>query len=188
MSILQLAKQSRSFRRFDSSVQIPDDLLQRWVDAARHSPSGANLQPLKYKIITGELCDDVFPCLAWAGYLKDWPGPADGERPAAYIVMLGDRSVAERCEVDSGIAAQTVMLAAVEAGFGGCMLGAIDRARLASVLDLPDQLNVLLVLALGKPAETVILEEARQGQIKYWRDEDGVHHVPKRPLSEILLP
>jgi nitroreductase len=81
-----------------------------------------------------------------------------------------------------------MMLGAAERGFGGCMLGAIDREGLREVLDVPEQYEILLVLALGKPAETVVLEEAdAESGIEYYRDENDVHHVPKRPLEELIL-
>ncbi|MGD8968485.1 MAG: nitroreductase family protein [Anaerolineae bacterium] len=124
----------------------------------------------------------------WAGYLKDWAGPAEGERPAAYIVILGDTEIRKNFGCDHGIAAQSIMLGATERGLGGCMLGALDTRGLREALSIPDRYDILLALALGKPKETVVLEETGpDGDIKYYRDEDGVHHVPKRPLEELIL-
>ncbi len=153
------------------------------------SASGANLQPLKYILS----CDsqknaEIFSCLAWAGYLKDWPGPEEGERPAAYIVILGDTSISESAGCDHGIAAQTILLGAREKGLAGCMLGSIDRNALRDSLNIPSQFKVLLVLAIGKPREQVILENVgSDNSIRYWRDSEGVHHVPKRTLEDIIV-
>jgi nitroreductase len=153
------------------------------------SASGANLQPLKYILS----CDprknaEIFSCLAWAGYLKDWPGPREGERPAAYIVVLGDTSISESAGCDHGIAAQTILLGAREKGLGGCMLGSIDRDALRASLNIPAQLKILLVIAIGKPREQVVLETVGEdNSIRYWRDNDGVHHVPKRKLEDIIV-
>ncbi|UCC65331.1 MAG: nitroreductase family protein [Anaerolineae bacterium] len=124
----------------------------------------------------------------WAGYLQDWSGPAEGERPAAYVIALGDTELRREFDRDLGIAAQTIMLAATERGLGGCMIGSIDREQLRGVLDVPERYRILLVLALGKPAEKVLLEPVGpDGNIRYYRDEDDVHHVPKRSLEEVIL-
>jgi nitroreductase len=131
---------------------------------------------------------ELFECLAWAGYLQDWKGPAEGERPAAYIIILCDTEIRDDSPVDEGIAAQSMMLGAVEKGLGGCMLGAINRNEIRKVLDVPDRYKILLVLALGEPAEKVVIDEVGEdGDIKYWRDDEGVHHVPKRSLDELIV-
>jgi nitroreductase len=183
----ELIRKNRSCRRFYEMETVSEDTLRGLVNLARLSASAGNLQPLKY-IISHEpgMNGEIFSCLAWAGYLKDWPGPPEGERPAAYIVVLGDTSIAKNFHCDHGIAAQSILLGARENRLGGCIIGSIDRERLVKALDIAEGLEILLVLALGKPKEMVIIEEAR-GDIKYWRDEDGVHHVPKRPLEEIII-
>ena len=120
--------------------------------------------------------------------MSRWSGPAEGERPAAYIVILGDTELARGFGCDHGIAAQSIMLGATERGLGGCMIGSIDRPELRQVLDIPERYEILLVLALGKPAETVVLEDVGpDGDIKYYRDDEDVHHVPKRSLDELIL-
>lgn len=188
MTLRDLVLRNRSFRRFQEGVRIPRAVLEGLVDLARLVPSGANLQPLRYFLVDGAArAGAVFPCLRWAAYLTDWKGPGPGERPAAYIVILKDREVCATATIDHGIAAQTIMLGAAEQGLGGCMLGSIDRAALATVLGLPERYEILLVLALGKPAEAVVLEPVRDGSIRYWRDRQDVHHVPKRSLAEVLV-
>jgi nitroreductase len=183
-----LIRQNRSYRRFDQAVPIGLDTLRQLVDLARLSASGANLQPLKYLLVADpNACSQVFPHLGWAAYLKDWPGPDEGERPAAYIIILGDREIRKEFGVDHGIAAQSIMLGAAEIGFGGCMIASIDRQALRAAFSIPEDLAILLCLALGKPRETVIIEPvASDSDIRYYRDGEGFHHVPKRPLSQII--
>ncbi len=130
----------------------------------------------------------IFATLSWAAYLQDWPGPVEGERPAGYVVVLGDRQISGSFASDDGIAVQTILLAATEKGFGGCIVASIRKDELRKILGVPDRLDILLVVALGKPKEIVVLETARPGDsIKYWRDEQGIHHVPKRTMGEILF-
>jgi nitroreductase len=187
--ITELVKENRSCRRFYENQAVEPGTLKEFVNLARMSASGANLQPLKYILS----CDpqknaEIFSCLAWAGYLKDWPGPEEGERPAAYIVVLGDTSISESAGCDHGIAAQTILLGAREKGLAGCMLGSIDRNALRDSLNIPSQFKVLLVLAIGKPREQVVLENVgSDNSIRYWRDNEGVHHVPKRKLEDIIV-
>ncbi|NIA03321.1 MAG: nitroreductase [Nitrospirae bacterium] len=187
--INDLILKNRSYRRFFQDKAIKIETLKELVELARLSASGANLQHLKY-IISNDTEKNalIYPNLAWAGYLKDWAGPEEGERPAAYIIILGDAKISKNFGVDHGIAAQSIMLGAVEKGFGGCIIGSIQRERLREVLNIPFQYEILLVLALGKPKETVVTETVEQdGDIKYWRDSDGIHHVPKRQLDDLII-
>lgn len=184
-----LILKNRSYRRFDEQNAVSLDTLKEWVDCARLSASGSNLQSLKY-VLSNQPAKNaaIFETLAWAGYLKDWPGPIAGERPSAYIIILGDTRIAKNFGCDHGIAAQSILLAATEKGFGGCMIGSIRRPQLMASLNLPDHFEILLVLALGKPIEQIFLEEVPEsGEIKYWRDHQGGHHVPKRALNDIIL-
>ncbi len=187
--IAELVKGNRSYRRFYEETPVSRETLTGLVNLARMSASAANLQPLKYLLsCEPEQNAAVFSCLAWAGYLKNWPGPAEGERPGAYIIILGDTEISKNFGCDHGIAAQTMLLGAREQGLGGCMLGSIQRDRLRDLCKIPATLDILLVIALGRPRETVVLEEVDPGgSIKYWRDAQGVHHVPKRRLKDIIL-
>lgn len=184
-----LVLKNRSYRRFDGNIPIPRQTLVELIDLARFIPSGRNLQPLKYLIAyTPERNNLIFACLAWAGYLKDWGGPAENERPTGYIVVLGDKRLATNFGIDPGIAAQTILLGAVERGLGGCIIGSVNRPLLAASLGVSENYEILLVLALGKPIEQVVLEPiSEDGNIRYYRDESGVHHVPKRGLDEVLI-
>ena len=184
-----LVLKNRSYRRFKQDAPVSMETLRELVDLARHSASAANKQPLKYVLSCDAAKNEkIFDTLAWAAYLKDWPGPTEGERPSAYIVILHDTEAAANPGCDHGIAAQSILLGAVDKGLGGCMMGAIDRKHLREALRLPDRYDILLAIALGVPAETVVIETATDATgIRYWRDEAGVHHVPKRPLDELIL-
>ncbi len=188
MSVRDLILKNRSYRRFHQDVPISMELLHEMVDAARLSGSARNMQPLKYMLFYDPAgCARIFPTLAWAGYLKDWPGPDEGERPSAYIIQLGDLELTDDWWCDDGIAAQSMLLTAVEKGFGGCIIGSVQREKLRKILSIPDRYRIIQVLALGKPAEEVVIDEVREGDIKYWRDENGVHHVPKRSIRELII-
>ena len=187
--IRDLIIKNRTYRRFLEDVAVERETLREFVDLARLSASAANMQPLKY-VISCEPQKNalIFRHLGWAGYLKDWPGPSEGERPSAYIIILSDTKISEFADCDHGIAAQSILLGAAEKGLGGCMIGTVQRKELSEALNIPPRYRILLVLALGKPKETVVLETVGpDGSIEYWRDADGVHHVPKRPLDELIL-
>ena len=180
---------NRSYRRFHEEVNITRETLKELVDLARLSASAMNAQPLKYILS----CDSqknslIFPHLVWAAFLKTWPGPAEGERPSAYIVILGDTEISRFCHYDAGIAAQSMLLGATESGLGGCMIANIRKEDLRNSLDISERYEILLVLALGRPGEKVVVEKVgSDGDTKYWRDSEDVHHVPKRPLDEIII-
>ena len=184
-----LIRKNRSCRRFFQKEPVDNDTLKSLVNLARLSGSAANLQPLKYILSNDPHKNElIFSCLAWAGYLKDWPGPPEGERPSAYIIVVGDTEIAKTFSTDLGIAAQSILLGARERNLAGCMIGSIKQELLRELLHIPERFEIILVIALGKPRETVVLEEITPGgSIKYWRDEHGTHHVPKRTLEEIIL-
>jgi len=185
----ELVAGSRSVRRFREGNPVKRELLESLVDLARLSPSGANRQPLKFLLSSdAERNALVFPHLKWAGYIKGWDGPADGERPGGYIVILGDTEVSKGFGTDHGIAAQSIMLGAASMGLGGCIIGSVDRGGLAEALGLSGRYEILLVLAMGHPAEEIVVEDVTdETGIRYWRSEDGVHHVPKRSLAELII-
>lgn len=188
MKLSDIVLKTRSCRRFDESHRITSATLEELVDLARLSASGANRQPLKFLLYnTPGDCSRVFPSVVWAAYLKDWDGPEPGERPSGYIIILGDKSIADTFGVDHGIAAQSIMLGATEAGLGGCMIASVKRDLLRKEFEIPGQYEILLILALGKPVEKIILEPVSDGDIKYWRDAGKNHHVPKRGLDELIL-
>jgi hypothetical protein len=172
-----LVLKCRSYRRFYQDVAVSNTTLKELVDLARLSASGVNRQPLKYIISSSKENNAlIFPTLHWAGTLKTWPGPAEGERPAGYIIILGDKEIGSGFGLDPGIAAQTILL------------GAVDKEPLRQLLKIPARFEITLVVALDKPNEKVILETLQPGDsYDYWRDKDEGHHVPKRQLKDIII-
>jgi len=188
MNLKELISKTRSYRRFEEAYHIEDKTLKSLIGLARLSASGANKQPLKYMIYNSpEECERIFPYLGWAGYLTDWPGPDKGERPSGYIIILGDKSISEVFGVDHGIAAQSIMLGATEAGLGGCIIATIKRDELHNDFSIPDKFEILLILAIGKPIEKVIIDDLKDADVKYRRDKSKTHHVPKRSLDDLII-
>lgn len=184
----ELLLKNRSYRRYIQSVRIASEELRELVGLTRLCASGRNAQPLKYRpVIDENMCGKVFDTLAWAGYLTDWDGPVEGERPSAYLVQLLDTTIVENCLCDDGIQAQTILLGAVEKGYGGCLVKAFKNEQLRTVLQLPEHLKIMYVIALGKPKEIVVVDEMAGDDFKYWREKDGTHHVPKRNVEDLIV-
>lgn len=183
-----LIQKNRSYRRFYQDVRIPETELAEWVELTRWCASGRNAQALKYVVVNHEaVCESVFGTLAWAGYLTEWPGPEVGERPAAYLIQVLDTNIVENCLCDDGIQAQTILLGAVEKGYGGCIIKAFKNEPLREILQLPEHLKIMYVIALGKPKEQIEVVEMKDCDFKYWRNAEGRHFVPKRPLNELIV-
>lgn len=189
MNIRELVKATRTYRRFDESVSISREQLLEWIDLGRISASGANRQPLRYILSWQPDTNDlIFPQLRWAAMLPDFGAPPPGQRPSAYIVMLADKENGSGAPVDSGIACQSIRLAAAAAGYASCLFQNILMEKLRTNLNIPDTHEVIMVMAIGRPGETVVLEDAGpSGSVRYYRDEQDRHHVPKRPLDSIVL-
>ena len=186
--VSELIRKNRSFRRFHQEVVIPESELLEMVENARLTPSARNAQTLRYVLSNAqEMNALIFPTLAWAGYLTDWDGPEEGERPAAYIVILNDDTLSQNYFCDHGIASMAILLTAVEKGYGGCIIAAVNRDALRQALNIQEKYSIVQVIALGKPAETVVIEPMVDGDIKYWRNPQGVHHVPKRRLEDMVV-
>lgn len=185
----ELVLKNRSYRRFHQKVAIGLDTLRELVNLGRLSASGRNMQPLKYFLSwEPERNALIFSHLGWAFHLKDWAGPSEGEQPSAYVVILRDTEISEIANCDHAIAAQSILLGATEKGLGGCMLGSVQRGRLREALGIPTRYEILLVVALGKPGETIVIDElGSDGDTPYWRDDADVHHVPKRSLDDIII-
>ncbi|OEU55375.1 MAG: nitroreductase [Desulfobulbaceae bacterium S3730MH12] len=188
----EIIAKTRTFRRFFQNEAVSSEMLSELLDLARLGGSARNGQPWQYLVInTPEMCEKIFPFLGWAGYLADWKGPVEGERPSAYILCLLNsnwlKGPESEAQFDLGVATQNLLLGAMEKRLGGCRIGSFNP-KLADLFDLPEFLDISLVVALGRPRETVIIEECKEdSDIKYWRDDDGVHHVPKRSLESCLI-
>ncbi|MDX9918062.1 MAG: nitroreductase family protein [Gudongella sp.] len=187
--IRDLVLKNRTYRRFYQDVAISEAELLDWIDLARLTSTGANLQQLRYVLsFTPEKNEEIFKELKWAAYLKDWDGPEEGEKPSAYIIMLSDNTISTNIYWNHGLACQSILLGAVEKGYGACMFGSFNKNNLREKLRISDQYEILMVIALGKPKEVVVLDDiGADGDVKYWRDENGVHHVPKRKLEDLII-
>lgn len=190
-SLRNLMKSARTVRRFRESETVSVETLGKLVELTRYCPSGRNAQPLRYVLVNDEADrEKVFPLLKWAGYFKDWDGPEPGERPAAYLIQCLDTNYGKDCLCDDGLQLEAIDLGMRTLGLGGCIIKAFNAPKLAEVLSIAERYKPRYVLALGHPAETVELEDmtgADDADFKYYRTADAVHHVPKRPLSELII-
>jgi len=189
MEFKELVTKARTCRRYQQDKSVPMELLMEVIDTVRLTPSASNAQPLRYALSTSpEMNTRLFPLVQWAPALDDWPGPAEGERPVAYIAIAADTKSPVPPQMDAGIAALAIQLALAEKGIGCCIFNHIDAAEVHAAVGFPRYVSTLLVIAIGYPAETAIIEELRKGQpFQYRRDEQGQHYVPKRLLKDIVL-
>lgn len=184
MNIYDTIRKRRTIRQFKKR-KVPSTLLKRCVNAARLAPSGANLQPLEYIIIDDKKADYIFPLTRWAGYLSDGC-PKKEKEPKAYIIILNNRDTrSSGFKYDAGIAAENIILTALEKGVGSCILGSIDRKKIKKLLKIPQKYTVCIAIALGYPDECPVKYDSEK-DIKYWKDKDGRLHVPKRKIKDIL--
>jgi nitroreductase len=189
MEFKELVTKARTYRRYHQNKLVPMELLMEIIDMARLIPSRANAQPLRYAVSTSpEMNVRLFPLVQWAPALDDWPGPPEGQRPVAFIVIGVDTKSPQPPEMDAGIAAQTIQLALAENGIGCCIFSQMDAVAVHAAVGFPRYVAAQLTIAIGYPNETVIIEELRKGQPYFYRrDEQGQHYVPKRKLDDILL-
>lgn len=186
-NIAEILKRNRSYRRFFEDLPLKSEIVAQWIGNLRYTNSVRNIQPIKYKVITEkESLEEVYPLLHWAGYLKEWKGPEKGERPPVLVIQLLDQRLSSTSRFDEGIQLAALTLQASEAGYGCCIIGSFNAQELSSRLQLPDHLKPLTVTAIGKPREIVEIEPMTGDSVAYYRTEDAVHHVPKRPASELL--
>ncbi len=184
----ELIKKNRSYRRFDGNVKISREELLKMIDSARCSGSTANRQRIRFALVNDkETCDKLFPRIKLAGYLKEWAGPTDAERPTAYIAMMHkEESTDVNLAIDMGIAAQSILLTATELGYGGCMIRSFDSEAFDKILDKGDY-KTAFVIIIGKPSERAYITSLKDGDIKYFRDENDDHAVPKYSLDELII-
>ena len=186
MQVYETIIKRRSIRRYKQKP-IPIEILKKLVNAARLAPSAANLQPFKYVVVYDKkLCNQIFKTIKWASYLKPSWSPREGERPTAYIVILNTQRDNPYYMRDMGLAAENIILSAEEEGIGCCILYNIDRDAIRDILNIPVEYQIDSMVSLGYKGEEVILEEISE-KVEYWRDENDILHVPKKPLEEILV-
>jgi nitroreductase len=187
MTVYEAALQRRTIRKFKQQP-VQRKLLEKYVDAARMAPSGSNVQPLKYIIVDDPAkVSQVFANVKWAGYIAPKGDPGEGERPVAYILILADTEIKKAgYELDAGAAAQNIFLTALEDGVGTCWMGSIDRDKIRELLKIPERYIINTLVALGYMGESPVAEEMKDS-VKYYKDSQGVLHVPKRTLQEVIL-
>ncbi len=188
MKFIELISRARTYRRFDQKP-LPEGFLNRMVQYARLSPSSGNMQFLKFITIEKkENRDKLFPLLAWAKALEDWDGPAENEQPTGYVVIVLDKQISANPSCDHGIVGQSMVLGAAAEGVGCCMIGSFGKSSVKVALGLEEHQDPCLVMAFGYSGEKVILEDMKeQGSTAYYRDENDVHHVPKRLMGRLLI-
>jgi nitroreductase len=189
--ISETIRKNRSYRKYYEEEKITPGVLKELVNLARLSGCGMNMQSLRYLLITEkEDREKIYPNLKWAGFLKDWDGPEKGRRPSAFILVLKDNEKQNSAyvQIDMGIACQSILLGAVEKGLGGCIIAAFNKGDICQEYNIQDNLELWLVIAIGKPDQKVIIDEIDKGaDTKYWVDENGNHHVPKIRLEDIII-
>lgn len=185
----ELVRSNRTFRRYDASKALTKDLLVDLVEVSRFTPSGVNKQALRFAVsFEKDMNDKIFENVKWAGYLKEWPGPVEEERPTGYIVFLEDARYGSAMAEDVGIDSQTIGLYARSKGLGVCIFKSYNGEEIRKILGLDDNYKVVLVMSVGYPVEEVVIDDIREGEdIKYYRDSNQVHHVPKIVLDDILV-
>ena len=188
MEFKELMSKARTCRRYQNKP-VPMELLMEIIDTARLTPSASNAQPLRYALSTSaEVNARLYPLVRWAPAIDEWDGPVEGERPVAYIVIGADTKSPVPWEMDAGIGALAIQLGLAEKGIGCCIFNHFDAAEVHAAVAFPRYVGVQLVVAVGYPAETAIVEELRKGgPFQYHRDEQGQHYVPKRLLKDIVL-
>lgn len=186
MSIYDLICSRRSIRQFKPDP-LSQEILQRIVNAGRLAPSAANLQPIEFIVINEKkIRKEIFACLKWAASIAPEGNPKPGQEPAAYIVSLINLKIRDKgYEYDVGASIENMILAGLEEEVGSCWLISVDRPKVMEILGIPEWFRVDSVLALGYPAEKPIVEELKDSP-RYWKDDRGQLHVPKRKLESII--
>ncbi|MBI9033891.1 MAG: nitroreductase family protein [Bacteroidales bacterium] len=190
MELKQLIKANRSYRKYEHAIKIEESVILEWIDYARFVSSSKNRQAVRFLVITES---DQVQCICnqmqWARHLKGWDGPNKEQMPSALLIVCTDDTVNNKAETDVGIITQTLLLQAVNEGFGGCILRSINRKLIREKYKLNENLKIDMVVALGKPAQEIILEEMGAGSqaCDYWEDENGTHHVPKRAMEDVVI-
>ena len=187
MDIYEAIRKRRTIRKFQQNP-IPEDILKKLIDTARIAPSGSNMQPLKFIVVNNEkIREEIFSHVKWAAYIAPKGNPEIDERPTAYIVVCIDNDIRRVTpESDAGAAIENILLAAVAENIGTCWMQAVDKPEIKKILNIPEQYAIDSVISLGYPKEESVMEELSDS-IKYWKDENGVMHVPKRKLEDIMF-
>lgn len=188
MTVYEAIMKRRTIRKY-KQIKPANDVLKKIINSARVCASAANMQPLKYMVVSSdEMCKRIFPCLKWAAYFKDGSGkPKEGEKPTAYVIILGDKNIKTSFDTDAGAAITNMMLTAYEEGLGSCWFASVKRQKVKEILNIDENLDVVYILSLGFPMEESNECEMKDNDVKYFRNEDGSISVPKRSMDEVLI-
>lgn len=189
MDFLKFIESARSCRRFDETRPLTYNDLEWLLECCRLAPSARNAQELRFITVNQPgICQNLVKISRWATAIKDWGGPKAGEQPTAFIATLMPEHGGNTLCFDAGIANQTIQLAASSRGWGACIILSFDHLKTAELLAPPEGLKIALIIALGIAAEKRVIEPMPEnGSFNYWRDKDGIHHVPKRSIAELIV-
>lgn len=186
MKLYDLIVSRRTIREFkDRPVSL--ELLENFVNAGRLAPQTANRQPLEFVIVDDpNICEKMFSLVKFAGSIE-WE-PEAAKQPRAYIAIVVNKTIQKPAwaPFDVALASENISLAAWEEGVGSCLLGAFSKDKVTELLNIPENYDLALLVALGYPAHKAQIEEMEGNKVEYWRDEDGTFHVPKRPLKKLI--
>ena len=183
-SLESLLKRNRSYRGYDASHPVTEADLLRLLEVVPWVGSGMNAQPLRFRLVSGAAASLVHPLVTLGGALPEEHLPHPGEEPSAYIVVCS-KSSGRVVDIDLGIAAQSILLRAVENGLGGIFILNFRAAALRDTLDL--SLEPIAVIGIGKPLERIFLIPASEGDSLAYYRKDGAHFVPKLGVKDLLL-
>jgi len=182
MKVYDLILKRRTIRKFKDK-KILFSLLKKCVNAARFSASGSNLQALEYVVVNDDkILDEVYSCLGWAGYTPEFDNTK--QKPKAYVIILVNKNIRENADKDVGIAAENILLTALEKGIASCIVGSINREKLRKILKIPNSREISLVIALGYAAEKSKAVDFKNNVEYYYEGKEL--RVPKRKLKNIL--
>lgn len=184
-TLRRLLQHNRSYRGYDASFKVREDQLRRIIEVVTLCPSARNQQVLRFRPVMGDEAASMLKYIRLGGALPELHLPFAGSEPNAFIVICSSVEESKYVDIDLGIAAQSMLLQAVEIGLGGICIGAFDHEPLKELLGL--KYEPLLVLAIGRPAERIELKECGEGDnLTYYR-EGGVHYVPKIRVDDLII-
>ena len=185
-SLGTLLRRNRSYRGYDKACVVTMAQLRRIAEVCTKVPSGRNQQVLRFKLLTRDSGSEAMQGLyKLGGALPELHLPFPGTEPEAFIIICSTVTPDKWVNMDVGIAAQSMLLKAVEMGLGGICIGAFNKDKVTETFGLPCE--PVLILAIGKPAEKIELVPVRAGEpLKYYR-ENGIHYVPKITADDLIL-
>ncbi len=192
MKVYEATLERRSIRRFKDKA-VPYEALEKCIDAARLAPSGRNQQVLEYIVINdAKVLPGIFENIGGSAKLPPYKGgPRPEQSPKAYTIILvnkqweGDPNRRRVTQIDVGLAAENILLTALEQGLGCCPILMFNEADIKLLLEIPDTYDIALVIPMGYPDESPVADIAADST-NIFVDDKGVRHVPKRKLADVI--